>query len=410
MPPDDGGMSTAAKPHRIEVLKTGRHVDTNGVEVEFTESMLRAIADGYDPAAHEAPYVVGHPKADAPAYGWAQRFVLDGGVLFAEADEVDPDLAELVRKRHFKKVSMSLYGPRAPGNPKPGIWYPRHVGFLGAQPPAIKGLKSVTFAEADEGVHEFAEVSTYTMGTVVRLFRGLRDWMLAQHGQETADRVLPAWDLDQVTNDLAMARADDINRSEGVSPAFAEGSTPAGAGADEMPQTTPPELQQQIDAANKRAADAEAQLEARRQADLAAATQQREAAAVAFAERLVSESRLPAERRDQVVAIHKALSQPTPEGAVLSFGEGDQSTTAVQVLEQLLSAAPAQVEFGEHATRQRVDATDLDDVDAQVQFSEGVHLDQSRMGLHERVLACQRKAKAAGQLLSYAEALQRVNR
>lgn len=177
-----------------------------------------------------------------------------------------------------------------------------------------------------------------------------------------------------------------------------------------MPQITPPELQQQIDDANKRAADAEAQLEARRQADLAAAAQQREAAAVAFAERLVSESRLPAERRDQVVAIHKALAQPNPEGAVLTFGEGDQSTTAVQVLEQLLSAAPAQVEFGEHATRQRVDATDLDDVDAQVQFSEGVHLDQSRMRLHERVLACQRKAKAAGQSLSYAEALQRVNR
>lgn len=404
-------MSTAAatKPHRIEVLKTGRHVDTNGVEVEFTEAMLQSIADGYDPAAHEAPYVVGHPKTDAPAYGWAQRFVLEGGVLFSESDEVDPDLAELVSKKRFKKVSMALYGPRAPGNPKPGMWYPRHVGFLGAQPPAIKGLKSVTFAEADEGVHEFAEVSTYTMGTVVRLFRGLRDWMLAQHGQETADRVLPAWDLDSVTNDLAMARAEDINRSEGVSPAFAEESH-AGAGADEMPQTIPPEVQQQLDAANQRAQAAETELQTRRQADLAAETQRREAAAVAFADRLVAESRLPAERRDQVIAIHQALAQPNPEGSVLSFGEGDQATTAVQVLEQLLSTSPAQVEFGEHATRQRVDASDLDDVDAQVQFSEGVHLDQSRMGLHERVLACQRKAKAAGQVLSYAEALQRVNR
>jgi hypothetical protein len=405
-------MSTAAatKPHRIEVLKLGRHVDTNGVEVEFTEAMLQAIADGYDPAAHEAPYVVGHPKTDDPAYGWAQRFVLAGGVLFAESDEVDPDLAELVRKKHYKKVSMALYGPRAPANPKPGIWYPRHVGFLGAQPPAIKGLKSVQFAEADAGVHEFAEVSTYTLSSLVRLFRGLRDWILAEHGQETADRVIPSWELDSATNDLAMARAEDINRSEGVSPAFAEGSPSAGAGADEMPQSIPPEVQQQLDAANQRAQAAEQELATRRAADQAAVAQQREQAAVAFADRLVSESRLPAEMRDQVVAIHQLLGAPNAEGSVLSFGEGDKATTAVHVLEQLLGNAPAQVEFGEYAKRDRVDPGDLDDVDAQVQFSEGVALDQTRMGLHEAVLARQRKAKAQGKHLTYAEALQLVNR
>lgn len=177
-----------------------------------------------------------------------------------------------------------------------------------------------------------------------------------------------------------------------------------------MPQTIPPEVQQQLDAANKRAQDAEAELQARRQADLAAEAQRREQAAVAFAERLVSESRLPAERRDQVVAIHRQLAMPNADGAVLSFGEGEQATTAVQVLEQLLSGQPAAVQFGEHATRDRISAADLDDADAQVQFSEGVSLDASRLELHERVQERIRKAKAQGKQLSYAEALQQVAR
>lgn len=171
------------------------------------------------------------------------------------------------------------------------------------------------------------------------------------------------------------------------------------------------ELQAQLEAERRQRADAERLLQERRDADAAAANKSREAAAVAFAERMVTEARVPAERRDALVAIHLQLATPNAEGSVLSFGEGDQAEPAVAVLEQLISARPAAVQFGEVVQpRNNVDVSDLDDTDAQVQFAEGVHLDPERLVLHQRVLERQRQAKAAGKALSYADALQQLSR
>ncbi|MFS2072756.1 hypothetical protein ACEN9D_28795 [Pseudomonas sp. CT11-2] len=39
----------------------------------------------------------------------------------------------------------------------PGVYYLRHVGFLGAQPPAVKGLRPIELAEGEPGVIEFSE-------------------------------------------------------------------------------------------------------------------------------------------------------------------------------------------------------------------------------------------------------------
>lgn len=404
-------MPNAESSPLIQVLRPGVHVDAGGQRVEFTEADLQAIAASYDPAAHEAPIVVGHPTMDAPAYGWASRFVYRDGALFAEADQVEEQFAGLVREGRFKKVSVSLYGPTAKGNPKPGIWYPRHVGFLGAMPPAIKGLKSVQFAEGEDGVHDFSD--SYATSVVVRLLRGMRDWMLTQFGQETADRVLPPGELDYAAESLTAERVRESIESsaEGLSPAFAETQQPTGAGDQDMSTAQVAELQAQLEAERRQRADAERLLQERRDADAAAANKSRQAAAVAFAERMVTEARVPAERRDALVAIHLQLATPNAEGSVLSFGEGDQAEPAVAVLEQLISARPAAVQFGEVVQpRNNVDVSDLDDTDAQVQFAEGVHLDPERLVLHQRVLERQRQAKAAGKTLSYADALQQLSR
>lgn len=399
--------ATATKP--IEVLKPGVHVDANGIKVEFTETDLQAIADNYDPALHEAPFVVGHPKMDAPAYGWSRRFTYKDGLLFAEGQDVEEQFAGLVKDRRFSKISLSLYGPKAPGNPKPGVWYPRHVGFLGAMPPAIKGLKSVEFADAEEGVHEFSD--SYATSSLVRMMRGLRDWMLTQFGQETADKVLPSYELDYVTESLAADRVRESIEStasvEGISPAFVEASAAAGGGDQDMSNEQAAALQAQLDAARQRAEQAEQQLQARRDADAAAENQRREAVAVAFAERMVGEARVPAERRDQVVAIHMALTSPNTEGTVLSFGEGEAQVSAAAVFEQLISTATPSVQFGETALTGR-DVSDLDDVEGQVQFAEGANLDAERLALHQDAVRFQREQKGKGREVDYLSAVHAV--
>ena len=57
------------------------------------------------------------------------------------------------------KVSASFYAPESKINPEPGQWSLRHVAMLGAQPPAVKGLKGFAYSEESdegEGVLDFA--------------------------------------------------------------------------------------------------------------------------------------------------------------------------------------------------------------------------------------------------------------
>ncbi len=131
----------------IAVFRTGVHTDSKGNTRTWTESDLNNIVQKYDPSYHEAPIVIGHPKDDAPAYGWVKSLKHVGGVLFAKFRDIVPEFAEMVNKGLFKKRSVSLY-------PDGTL---RHIGFLGALPPAVKGLPIFAFADNSGLMIEFSE-------------------------------------------------------------------------------------------------------------------------------------------------------------------------------------------------------------------------------------------------------------
>lgn len=136
----------------LEIFRPGSHTDSSGRALTFSEGEVSDLASGYDPALYEAPVVIGHPKSDDPAYGWVRSLRFAEGALKATLHKVAPSFAALVKEGAFRNRSASLYAPSAPGNPRPGHWYLRHLGFLGATPPAIKGLQPVAFAEGDGAV------------------------------------------------------------------------------------------------------------------------------------------------------------------------------------------------------------------------------------------------------------------
>lgn len=93
--------------------------------------------------------MIGHPAANAPAFGWVESIKREGDVLFAKAKQLVPEFVAMLKQGLFKKRSISLY-------PDGTL---RHIGFLGAQPPAVKGLADVTFAHDEEDtIIEFAAV------------------------------------------------------------------------------------------------------------------------------------------------------------------------------------------------------------------------------------------------------------
>lgn len=144
---------------RIDVFRAGTHRAADGTEAAYTDAMLRLTAAAYDPDIYKAPICIGHPTMDAPAYGWVQGLEFANGILGAWVDEVEPAFAQAVREGRYRNVSASFWRPDAPSNPKAGILSLRHVGFLGAVPPAVKGLKTASFAD-EGGVLDFAGSGT----------------------------------------------------------------------------------------------------------------------------------------------------------------------------------------------------------------------------------------------------------
>ena len=142
----------------IHIFSPGTQTSAQGVTREFTSGDLQQVADSYNADLHEAPIRIGHEDNDkVPSWGWVKQVKLKGEDLYAEV-EFSPLMEDYVKNGLYRKVSASFYAPESKINPDPGSWSLRHVAMLGAQPPAVKGLKGFAYAEesADEGVLDFA--------------------------------------------------------------------------------------------------------------------------------------------------------------------------------------------------------------------------------------------------------------
>ena len=135
----------------IEIFRAGTHTAMEGQEISFSDEDIDSIAaayNGYHRAGYGAPLCLGHPASNGPAYGETAGLISKNGRLFAL---VKPDnrLLDMVQSGLYKKVSAAFYRPGEARNPAgTGAWYLRHIGFLGAQPPAVKGLEQVEFMES----------------------------------------------------------------------------------------------------------------------------------------------------------------------------------------------------------------------------------------------------------------------
>lgn len=299
-PTNSPAAKASALPDGIEIFRAGCHIDDSGTTHQFSEADLDGMASSYQPALKEAPLCVGHPKDNLPAYGWVKSVQRNAqGVLTISTHSVEPQFAEMVEARRFPKRSASFYPPQASNNPTPGKWYLRHVAFLGAQPPAIAGLKDIQFSEDDAG------------GAVC-----------------FSETVAPATPVQPTTQEpLSMTEAE-IKA-----------------------------MQDELAAEKKARADADAKAKAAEDKAQAAETQaasfaekaktDRTAGFVSFAEGQVKAGRLLPKDKAMAVATLEALADAQP----VEFSEGATTTkhTPVQWLQDLITGSKPHVSFGEFA-------------------------------------------------------------
>ncbi len=364
--------NTSATRSTLQCFRAGTHLALSGAQLAFAGADLEATARAYDPALHEAPLVVGHPALDAPAYGWVSGLACAAGALEATPHQVNAEFAAMVNGGAFKKMSAAFWAPDAPGNPAPGVYYLRHIGFLGAAAPGVPGLRTPTFAGTADGIVEF---SAWTSGDNASLWRALRDWCIGKFGQADADTALPPYLVASVERGASEAIAA---APQTVAPMFAQP-------LKDQTVTEAEKLALEADNARLRQQLADAAT-ANRTTRLASATSE----AVAFADGLVSQGRLAAGHRDVVVATFTAVAaQAEAEGAAVHFGQGDARAPLLPALRTMLAALPLLAPAGRQATAAR--AADGGGAHA-VAFAApaGTEVQQDRLALMAQAQAYQR--------------------
>lgn len=279
-PPNAPRDSTTAKAPQlrgwVEIFRAGTHTDSKGREFKASTADIDQIVANH--ALGRAPAVLGHPKDNDPAFAWVDGIKREGDSLFAKFADINPAFDDGVALGAYRNRSIKIVRDKAHGL---RLW---HVGWLGAQPPAIDGLSPnpVQFAAGDfDDAHEFAQVDDaaaalgWALEGVGRLLRGLRDHVIEQDGAEVADRVLPTWSIDDVVNQAKAAR-DALMRESRAVAAF---NHPSNTGDPSMSNITltPEQLEEKLAAARREAqTQAEAQFSAQGQ-ELAELRSQRQA-------------------------------------------------------------------------------------------------------------------------------------
>lgn len=335
----------------VEIFRGGKQTDSEGKEHDGNTLIQKAI-DTFDTAYHEPPLVIGHPKHDDPAYGWVRELKKDTtnetSVLLAKFKDVVPGFADAAKNGLYKKRSVRFY-------PDGRL---RHVGVLGAVPPAVKGLANVAFKDDEQGISfEFSEASPWTWETIARVFRRLREYIIEKDSKETADAIIPDWDVASIQDQATKTEekeTDIMNFTEFLEAFKFWKKMDTGTGDIQIPATGGAQTftEADLEAAKKEAADEE-----RKKADAAFSEKERKAAReahkkefAAFCDTLVKDGKIPPSWVDSGLA---AFMDTLDSEAETSFSEKGEKKSPADWFKDFLKGFEKSSIFQELATKEK---------------------------------------------------------
>ncbi|GAB62658.1 MAG: hypothetical protein DWB56_14865 [Candidatus Jettenia sp.] len=319
----------------IPIFKTGTHTSASGVTREWTEKDLDTIVAKYNPAEYEAPHVIGHPEHDSPAWGWVEALKREGQVLYAQSKDFVPEFVEMVRKGLFRKRSIKL-------NPDLSLV---HIGWLGANPPAVRGLANVAFQEKEkEGVTiEFEEGNPpcppLEKGGIDQREKGGID----QNRKEARSMKFFEW-MKKKAKDEGV-EIEDIPQNP--SPSFSD--------ADLRKLEIETEVQKRVQAKEQEFSEAQkkkdAELKSREDALKAQEAEAQKRHISSFCEGLLKEGKLTPAQMKYGMGIQTFMEKISTVQDTIEFAEGDKKVkqTPLEYFRSFLSSFKKQIEFSEVA-------------------------------------------------------------
>lgn len=371
----------------IEIFEGGEQTDSRGNTKTWSESELDSIIANFNKET-SAPAVVGHPKHDAPAYGWVESLKREGLKLYAKFHQIESKFEDMVKKGRFRKRSVAI-------DPvKDGEGYTlRHVGWLGATAPAVDGLKDVEFSDAEA---EFTfESDWYTPNVLTRMMRRMREFIVEHHGVDAANKVIPDYEIESIS-EHAVTLQNEPEDNPQFSQDEPEGEPPV------TKQFTQEELDAAVDAAkNEQAAEFQASQE---EADNKLNEERNKRLTAEFQkqidEKIDAGCLLPAQT-EGLAEFMASLSDEEEYAIEFSCGEEENVKLSPSAFfSDFLDSLKKQIDVGGEA--------DIDNVDdsSSSNFSKPDNsvVDADRMKLHEKALQYQKENPDK----SYIEAVQAV--
>lgn len=179
-----------------EIFRAGDY----GGKGTYTRADLDSMVANFD-KDDRVPIVLGHPEADAPAWGWLSGLRRVGDVLQGCEVDMQPDFVRARDEQRFRNRSVRI--ARTAQGPKV-----LHLGYLGATLPEVSGLSQAVFSSASSGESiDFTLVHRPEPGAVPKPEQQQTD-----DGAETMDDKKR---IEQLEADLAaekQARADDARQ------------------------------------------------------------------------------------------------------------------------------------------------------------------------------------------------------
>lgn len=295
---------------RIPIFRPGKHKPD---APNITAADAQRIADSYDKKKHHAPLVIGHPASHDRAYGWVDSLSFKDGTLYANLKQVNEKFAKIVRDGAYKYLSAAFYRPNASVNPAKGeSYYLRHLGCLGAVPPAVKGLPALAFGEGEDE-NDFVSIDFEDAG-----------------GGEVDDGGITK--LNESVNELTQKIRDLEKKTMSE-----KKNKPSGD--DENVN-----LAEREAALEKERADLDKRVKAFEKKELAAQRKEHES----FAEDLVSQGKLLPRHKDALVEFLAGLSPDHTVNFAAKDGE-EKEHSALELMRDVFSALPKQIEYAEIA-------------------------------------------------------------